>query len=154
MTTKRPVFLTVLCILSFVGIGISLLVNIYNLNAFAQQSLSGFDFFGAFNPTVKAMLAFFKYLKLTVILKFVFDILCLVGVILMFKLNKKGYYIYIVGELAPVIMIFIARIKFQDVINLLPETATTMLSWPILLLIMAVAVLFSVLYGLNLRHMK
>lgn len=154
MNTQRPLFLTILCILSFAGIGINLIYYIYSYFSFSQQQVSGLDFLGAFNPMIKTMLSFVKFIKWSIILNIIFNLVCLLGVFLMFRLNKKGYFAYIVGELAPVVMMFIGYFKFQSVIRMMPSEASTLLSLPFFVLMASIAILFVVLYGLNLKHMK
>ncbi len=64
---KRPIFLTVLCILSFVGIGISLLSGIYN---------------------------YITFWSLLYLIQTLFNLPILFGVFLMWKQKKLGYFIY------------------------------------------------------------
>jgi len=75
-TTTRPTFLTVLCILSYIGCGLAILGVI---------------------STITTLLG---------ILNLVAALVCLLGVIQMWKLKKMGFYIYLVGEIAPLAISF------------------------------------------------
>lgn len=67
-------------------------------------------------------------------------LLTLLGAILMWGLNKKGFYLYIIGSL---ISIFGPIFIFQGFIGMAAGGFTAFFS-----------VLFCVLYGLNLKHMS
>ena len=107
---KRSDFLTVLCVLSFIGGGMTLLSNAF-LYAFhdavktiiAEQNTKAF--FGA-NIDFEALLSispsFFLFQAL-------FSAMSVAGVILIWKLNKKGFHIYTIAQ---IILLIIPKLYF------------------------------------------
>jgi hypothetical protein len=142
-TKKRPQFLTVLCILSFVGIGIALIGGIYNLMTFSStialmQGTSGF-FGGELGNAVDMLI---EWGQTVYIINIVASLICLAGVFMMWNLKKTGYFIYIIGEIAPAIASFALLGGFG------PLGTMAMVGG----LIFPIA--FIVMYGLNLKHMS
>lgn len=142
-TKKRPQFLTVLCILSFVGIGIALIGGVYNLMTFnstiaLMQSTSGF-FGGELGNAIDMLI---KWGQTVYIINIVASLVCLVGVLMMWGMKKTGFYIYIIGEIAPAIASFALLGGFG------PLGTMAMVGG----LIFPIA--FIVMYGINLKHMS
>lgn len=125
--TKRPAFLTVLCILSFVGSGISLLgILLFTVAA------------GALGGMLKSIPGMGALMGAGIGLSIGLLILnagTLFGAIKMWKLEKMGFYIYVAAYLLQVILPLIFGMPFSAL----------SLLWP---------VVFIVLYGLNLKHLK
>jgi hypothetical protein len=119
-TTTRPTFLTVLCILSYIGCGLSIISSLMQL---ATTPLAG-------------------------VLNLVASLICLFGVIQMWKLKKMGFYLYLVGEIAPLIITF-ATLGFAAMFSFaggfMALIAGLMSIFPIL---------FIILYALNLKHLN
>ncbi|MGD0711717.1 MAG: hypothetical protein ABR968_11140 [Bacteroidales bacterium] len=143
-TKKMPGFLKVLCILSFVGIGLGFISAIYNIFTFqstidAMKSLNGLLGGTDLGSSIDALI---KYGQIVYIINAVCVIICLIGVLMMWKLKKTGFYIYLVGEIAPAIFSFALLGGF----GALGTMAMVMgLIFPIAFIIM---------YGLNLKHMS
>lgn len=124
---QRPTFLTVLCILSFIGTGFAILSGLWGL-LFSKgiQAVSGLAEEGyseamseieseapemggfmdsIFGGAVKAM----EHYTLLTTVSLLVAITALVGVILMWKLKKTGFYIYtgaqVVGIIVPLVVI-------------------------------------------------
>jgi len=124
----RPTFLTVLCILTFIGSGLSALFILIGL--VAAGALSGW--LGSF-PGMGDMGGLGSgYLVIVLVLA----LASLYGAIMMWKLKKMGFYLY-TG--ANVIALFVPII---------------MASGKFLTLGLVFTVLFIILYGLNLKHLK
>jgi len=145
---KRPGFLTVLCILSFIGVAISIVMSIIGyiglsaLSSVSSSLSSGFGDNAEVSSSLSNMDALIKNGALYYILLIVAAVICLIGVIMMWKLKKAGFYIYCIGELAPVILPFILFGGF----GVLGNMALVMgLVFPIAFIIM---------YALNLKHMS
>lgn len=143
---KRPTFLTVLCILTFIGVGIAVISSISNFmmqnSALMQNAMQEGMKTNPF-PDSGDMIAKSLYYATTIgIVNIICALVCLVGAILMFQLKKLGYYIYIVAEVAPVI---ISTILIGMPSGLLLATFIVSALLP---------VLFIILYGLNLKHMS
>jgi hypothetical protein len=69
--------------------------------------------------------------------------LCFWGALQMRKMKKQGFYLYVVGEFAPLI-----------VSGLLLGFAANLSSIPAILISFVIPVVFTVLYALQLKHMK
>jgi hypothetical protein len=155
----RPTFLTVVCIISFVGLGLSILNNLSAL-ALTTAGSSFYSFIQeAFEKALQeaqandpnsavilehifdAVLKLFAVLPLFVGIILLCSIAALVGVFLMWNLKKLGFYMY-TG--AKVIMVFLPIV---------------LIGYNFLSVIMSIAAffgaaLFVTLYGLNLKAMK
>lgn len=115
---KRPTFLTVLCILSYIGCAIQLLGSLGRL---------------------KTTLGIVTLLA---------AIICFVGVLMMWKLKKTGFYIYVVGEVVPII----------SGIIIVGASGLFSFAGGFMAMIMALSYIFPIafliMYGLNLKHLK
>lgn len=143
---KRPVFLTVLCILTFVGSGLGLIYALFMLItlSMAENLWSGMNQVGDFDQILGN---YYRWMKITVVLVIAGCLLCIIGSILMMTLRKLGYYLYIIGELLPFFGFFM-------LMNSIPGTRMDgpSLVFTIILLIFPLA--FIIMYGLNLKHMR
>ncbi|MBU0487707.1 MAG: hypothetical protein KKD31_07125 [Bacteroidetes bacterium] len=143
----RPTFLTVLCILSYVGVAIAVISGIYNYITFNANMAMIENLTGGIenleeNPLFAGMSDLLKHGRTLYIVNIFAALICLVGVLQMWKMKKTGYYIYIVGEIAPAI----ASFTLVGSVGILGTAAIIGgLIFPIL---------FIVLYGLNLKHMS
>ncbi len=158
-TQARPTFLTVICIISFVGLGMSVISNLVNLAFGAFSSAvyplvqSGFEDalneIDAADPAASALVEqiFNSILKLFEVMPIIagiglaLTIIALIGVIMMWNLKKTGFYMY---SGAKVIMIFVPMILVG--VNII--TSIIAISG------FFVAALFITMYGLNLKAMK
>lgn len=123
---KRPVFLTVLCILTFVGSGLGLLTSL--LMVVGVGALM--DMLGSFGGGVLGGgVAYFGVAALMAAAS-------LYGAIMMWKLKKTGFYIYTGANVIAAIL---------PIVWLGGGFAIMSMIWP---------VLFIVLYGLNLKHLS
>ena len=142
--TERPTFLTVLCILSYIGVGIAVITSLVAITAGKAGSMfmnAAKDIEGMETSGMETASKGLKYASTVSGVSLISALVVLVGVIMMWKLKKTGYYIYIVGEIAPVIASFLLIGMagffggFMAMIGLI---------FP---------VLFIILYGLNVKHM-
>ncbi len=127
---KRPTFLTVLCILSFIfsGIGlIGLIILLIGMGAMTSLASSAVDAGGTYTgPSIGLTWAY-------LIVGFLTTLIGLFGVIKMWKLQKVGFYIYTACVVISIIMgIVYSGFGFMSILPLV----------------------FVVLYGLNLKAMK
>ncbi|HMC98131.1 MAG TPA: hypothetical protein VKG92_10775 [Flavobacteriales bacterium] len=152
---KRPQFLTVLCILSFIGCGIGLVSGVmgyFSNKALASSGLqeamtnAGGEMAEASAEMGQAMdmlggmgLDFGKMATSSLIVGLL-NIVVLLGVLMMWKLKKTGYYIYTLGQVASVATPFLVIGSLAGGLM-----ATLGAIFPIL---------FIILYGLNLKHMS
>lgn len=168
---KRTTFITVLCILTFVGSGFGFFSNIYGYLTAKEtaQQMQGMkklaETDSAFAPQKgkapeKDSL---KAKESAVVTKKVFNvfansftednikknslgaiaaaILCIIGAILMWKINKKGYYFYLLGTLLGI------AIPLMIYGNNLVGIGGSVVSG-------FFGLVFCILYGVNLKDMK
>jgi len=157
----RPTFITVLCILTFIGSGWGLIGGAIQYFSADKQALSmsitkeqvATDIQkGDKNDAgtkmaekmVNSMSGAFtaENLKKTGIASIVGALFCLVGAFLMWQLKKNGFYLYIAGTLIGVISPFV--IYGTD--NLMSIISSVMVGF--------IGIVFIILYGVNLKHMK
>lgn len=157
-TTERPTFLTVLCILTFIGSGFSLLSGIYNYAMApmaaeiteealqqAEEQLAYQDVnegtAEVLEKTFNASLEMAQHASTLALISVLGALLSLTGAFLMFKLNRKGFFVYTSAQLV-LILAPMALVGFNFLTGF-----TAMLAG-------FFSVLFIVLYGVNLKHMK
>jgi len=104
---KIPVFLLVIGILSIIGSLIAIINNLYSLISF-DFTIELLDMASGFlSHNMSVFYHNFKeYGMFLFIVTLLSNILCIYGVILMFKLKKKGFYIYTIFEITPLILNF------------------------------------------------
>ena len=158
---NRPTFLTVLCILTFVvsgyhfvqgliGIFINKSVDTATFNEMSEQlyeSMEQMDgeqqqFMQSFIDSIQVTInAIIENAVAIGVFEMLASALGIFGAILMFKLNKKGYYLYIlakiVGVIAPLVII-----------------GFNVLTISIYSFIAFIGIIFIVLYGLNVKYMR
>ena len=99
---KLPQMLNILTILTYIGCGLGLLgillgfLGVGLLSSFAPKSTQGVDVASAVS----------KYATISLVLSLVGIALCYFGAIKMRNLQKVGFYIYIAGQLVPIIFTF------------------------------------------------
>lgn len=125
----RPTFLTVLCILSFIGSGLSSLMFLIALVAAGaiMEFMSSFPGMSELSATAGSGY-FLVYLVLA--------LGSLFGAILMWNLKKIGYYLYVAAN---VIVIFVPVMFSAGGIGWFG---------------LVITVVFIILYGLNFKHME
>ncbi|MCA0362586.1 MAG: hypothetical protein LCH67_00965 [Bacteroidetes bacterium] len=158
MENQRPTFLTVLCILTFIGSawGIFGAYTNYSSAGFASgmgqdvidqakdqiessaKSEKESEFAGKILDSVSSNLTE-KNIKDAAIASGISSILTLIGAVLMWGLNKKGYWLYIIG----IAVAIIAPMTIYDGIM----SAAAGIGFGFF------GAIFAVLYGLNLKHM-
>ena len=130
---KRPTFLTVLCILSFIAAGFAIVGYVLLITAMGAVSslASGLeDLGGEATYTGPSVAMTWTY----IIVGFVTVLISLFGVIKMWKLQKIGFYLYVAANVISIVMGIIYS-----------GFGVTSLVFP---------AVFIVLYGLNLKHLK
>jgi hypothetical protein len=152
---KRPDFLTVVCILSFVGLGWRIFRSL--MDAVAGTFISNFSFVlddvvqdleaegdpatGFAADIVASVQKLLEHISIIALMVILFSIMALIGVILIWNLKKAGFYIYTVFRililLTPVIVIGL------NIISLSMVAAGTVF-----------AALFITLYGIHLKYLK
>lgn len=143
---KRPVFLTVLCILSFIAAGFAILGYIAVIGLMgAASAVSGMasdmstEMGSEMNDAMSAAMAATPGVGLTwayIIVGFLTTIVALFGVIKMWKLNKSGFMMYVGATVVSLIMGIVYSGFGASIVGIVISAA------------------FIVMYGLNMKHLK
>lgn len=166
---KRPSFLSTLCILTFIGAGLMLLMTLIGTpNAFksademATEMMDNMSKYAETNPAVAdmmstqvdSMMEMQKYALPNWILGLLGNILTLVGAIWMWNLKKTGFYLYCAVELIPsmISMFFLGGTKMMTASFAMMGMES--LGSIIVGLMIGLDLLFIGLYAMNLKHMK
>ena len=140
---KRPTFLTVLCILSFIASGIWMIIYAVGLAAGGIVSAAASVANDSGDPALieqaesaqDAVAAGGGNLAMIAGIGLALTIITLIGVIMMWKLKKMGYYVFTGATLIAIV-------------------APVMMGKELDMTSAVVGALFVVLYGLNLKHMS
>ncbi|MDP1802380.1 MAG: hypothetical protein Q8L81_13565 [Bacteroidota bacterium] len=145
---EKPQFLKVLCITSFVACGLMLLI--YGLGSFClaigeETIISVWDKIIAQQPQLEEMdpIVFFNEIGKLCLYNFFANIFSLVGVIMMWRLNKIGFFIYVAAEL-------VTNFLGLD----LGVSADGGKSYGSLIFSILIDSVFIIMYAVNLKHMK
>jgi hypothetical protein len=163
---ERPPFLTVLCILTFVWAGASILIslfqipNLYIPTADNPQIQVSMEQLKETNPDVaeRMMTVFAEADKNKVpnwIFSFVGNCFSLMGALMMWHMQKRGFFIYAAAELIPTIF----SLTFSGLSGILDALGTLgpFVHAAIIIAIVCVFlfdIAFIVLYGLHLKYMS
>jgi len=141
---QRPVFITVLCIITWVGSFFGIISGFMQLYTYSMiNSLNK----GLFQSNAVSQGS--GYLFWIAIATFVGSLLCAVGAIFMFRLKKIGFFIYLIGQLIPLAGSVYSMLVINS--NLQGFESISIVSTGVG---MIVPVAFIVMYGVNLKHMK
>ena len=149
---KRSQFLIVLCILTFVGSGLGVLSGIWGLVPSTvetglqsmrdlQEGPQVFDI-GDFNEAEYIKWSFYSNISGVIT-----SLICLTGALLMFRLQRNGYFLYLCGWVVSIVITMMAmpHLLTGDLAG--AGFVSTVFS----ILIM---IAFAIMYGLNLKQMK
>lgn len=152
--TKRPLFLTILCAITFIGSVVGIVVNTrgyFNAAAEVERISSGkakSELKSLVTPgnTVPAELVRIGNLTIENYEKFSIGciasyLLCLIGSVLMFKLKRTGFYSFTLGTFFNVITHFLL---FGDQFGAMGFSVLPALG----------GLVFIILYGMNLKYME
>lgn len=135
--TKRPRFLTVLCILSFIADSLILVSNLV-MTVLITRTIGAEGLTADRTPENITQVLFkgsdVRFTWLYLIVVFVCVIISLWGVIKMWRLQKSGYFMYVAADITALIMGFV-------------YSGFNMLT-------ISLSLLFMILYGLNFKHLK
>ena len=155
----RPTFLTVICILTFVGAGIGLLAALYSVatvqSTIAQLEQSqkamegiGTTFGSEFDNIIQSQIEVTKKFGfIAAILNILGNGLCLLGAFWMWSLKKNGFFVYVIGQILPLIASF-------GLLGGMSFGAFAGLAFVGMIIGALFPIAFIVMYALNLKHMK
>lgn len=159
---KRPQFLTVLCILSFIGIGLMLAFTIIGIivntperqteqiEQLRQLSPSMAD---QMEEQVAAQQESVLY-KVQNYINLLFLLGSFLGVLQMWQLKKTGLYIYAIAELVPYLFMIIGGKEAMQMFGSMGGGGMQSILYAVLVLLFVFDSAFVVMYAVNLKHMK
>lgn len=147
----RPSFLTVICILAFIGNGLGIFQGLIGL-AMVEMYRKIFASFNAIGqqagmPGFIDINAIFNAYSWFAILIIVGSLLALTGSILMWKLKKIGFPFYLIGQILPVVGIFLFASAMFD---------GPFIGFSILMTFMSTLfpIAFIIMFAVNIKHLK
>ena len=152
---KRPVFVTVLCILTFVSCGFAFISALWRLavgsnteESFKQMKNMPQFKDGALEKMMEGAQKIQDWQVTADLLALGNVALCLTGALLMWKLRKSGFYLYVVGQILPMISLY----GMYSVVQNIPIFGMAMLIMSFIIVLFAIA--FIIMYAINLKHMR
>ena len=138
----RPPFLTVLCILTWVGCGFGLISGLIQLWSYSvlNSAMKTFQASGD-NST-----GFIFWSAMATMLG---SLICATGAVFMFKQKKVGYFIYIFGQALPIIIGLYSALAATKGMNFGAGLSIIMTFAG-----MIIPIGFIIMYGVNLKHMN
>jgi hypothetical protein len=153
--TGVPTFLKVLCILTFIGAGLGLLSALYGTFT-VQASLDSLEKSSEVFKQMKSPMgdlsgqieAIKKYGLISNIINLLANGLCLLGALMMWKLKKVGYFLYIGGH----------ALAFTSSFLMMGSGNSGGLFGSMMILAMVIQLIFVaafiIMYGVNYKHLK
>ncbi len=150
-----PETLKVLCILSFIGIGLFNFVSgIYNYATIDKKVIemeaqiqkvedSGNSMaISILQDAQNAVICAQQNKTSALIVSLISGLLCLAGVLMMWNLKKNGFFLYTIGELSPIIYTFLVIGVGKGTFGILTSAFTII-----------IPLVFVILYSVQLKHM-
>lgn len=148
---ERPTFLTVLCILSFIGNGLGIVQGLIGLlmasvwgQMFKVINRNGRNNIGNAQVEINQILNSITWFSLMFIIA---AVLCLMGAILMWKTKKSGFILYVLGQCLPILGTFF-------LFGFMFDGAAVGLGVLISIFSAIFPIGFVIMYALNLKHLK
>ncbi len=139
---KRTGFLSVLCILTWVGSGLSIIFYGYMYLVIGQLMRAMAELGGSSGDLPNEV----DWMLTNYLIGMVTPVFCIIGAVLMWKLRKAGFYIYLLGQLTPIIMSFYTWLVAIGKVN------SEGMFFAVLVNIIPIG--FIVMYAIQLKNMK
>ncbi|MGB5988544.1 MAG: hypothetical protein WBG43_02235 [Marinifilaceae bacterium] len=100
--SERPRMLTSVCISTFIGSGLLMLISIFLIfinNVQISEFFIRMAERGAYASDMRALLKTFENATYIGVIKLSLSIVSIVGATMMFKLNKGGFYLYVFSQI-------------------------------------------------------
>lgn len=136
----RPSFITVLCILTWIGSAFVIIQSLIILYVYQDISNSSSRFLN--NSSGE-----FNWMFYTSFTSLICAIGCVVGSILMWRMKRLGYFIYLISELLPILVSVLFWVVFTS-----SSFIGASIVWVFISSLVPIA--FIVMYSLNLKHLK
>lgn len=160
---KRPAFLLVLCILTFIASGFGVIMGLVNLTG-VNDVESTFRNASVGNPEAQAIfenidIAGMQSIQNTVnIIALIASVLCLAGALIMFKMKKIGFLPYVLGQVAAIYSAYLSVSLIEKMSEVMPVAAMgdmmSMVGGATMIFSVIIAIAFIIMYGVNLKHLK
>lgn len=159
---KRPQLLTVICILGFIMCGLGLIGGVWSIIQNTPENMAeNIEKMRAFSPEMAdkmedQMINMQEnvYMQISPYLNFVYLLLSFMGILMMWKLQKKGFYIYLAGELLPYLGFIVAGKETMAMMGSAGGGAGQIAGTVMLVLMLVFDIAFIAMYAVNLKHMK
>lgn len=160
-TPKRSQFLKVICILSFIMCGISFLSGIWGIYQSTPEAMQkNVEQLRSVNPEMADQMEnqFIEmqsnpFSKIAPYLGLVYTLLSFLGILLMWNLTKKGFYIYAIAEILPYTsFIFMGKNSLSMMSP--PGANSSTIAMVVLIFMVVIDVVFVTLYAKHLKEMK
>ena len=150
---ERPAFLTVLCILTFIGVGCGLIYDLYKIYLVqvmgtAMELIKNMKQPGAdpgSNAFIDQSFKYYKYGYALIGSEIGGNLAILAGAILMWKQKVLGYMLYLAGQIVPIVIYFSVMGLYNGQLG--------MFGWLSYVPYIFTAG-FLIMYALNIKHMK
>ena len=149
---KRPIFITVLAILSWVYVAIGVLGAVFNSLSSEDTQMENIDQAIAIydnmdempllNDSIAVLEASKEHIRVTNLGNLIFFLIEGIAVFMMFNLKRNGFWLYTLSQIGMVVLV-IYVMPFPDMISSITVAIT-----------LFIVILFEVLYAVNLKHMK
>lgn len=158
---KRSQFLKVLCILSFIMCGISFLSGIWGIYQSTPEAMQkNVEQLRSYNPDMAdkmedQMIEMQNnpYSKVAPYLGLAYTLLSFLGVMMMWNLTKRGFYIYAIAEILPYTS-FVFMGKNSLAMMGPPGANNTAIAMGVMIFMVIVDIVFVALYARTLKEMK
>ena len=161
---KRPAFLLVLCILTFVASGFGVIMGLVNFSGLNDVETQFRNASAGSDPLTQEMFdtldiaGIQKIQDLANILGIIASLLCIAGAIIMFKMKKIGFLPYVLGQAVAVYGSYVGLSIMKEMMDIIPVAQVgdmmTMMAGVAMVFVVIFAIAFIIMYGLNLKHLK
>jgi hypothetical protein len=159
---KRPQLLTVICILSFIMCGLGLIGGVWSIIQNTPEHMAeSIDKMRSFSPEMadkmeENMVSMQDnvYMQISPYLNFVYILLSFMGALMMWKLQKKGFYLYLAGELLPYLGFLVAGKETMAMMGSAGGSAGQMAGTVVVVLMLLFDAAFIIMYAVNLKKMN
>jgi hypothetical protein len=159
---KRPQFLTVICVLSFIMCGLGLVSGVWSIIQNTPEHMAeSIEQMRKFSPEMadkleEQMIAMqdSTFMQISPYLNFVYLLLSFLGILMMWKLQKKGFFLYIAGEVLPYLGFLVAGKQTMAMMGSAGGGAAEVAGVVMVVLMVIFDAAFIIMYAVNLKHMK
>ncbi|MFK7783657.1 MAG: hypothetical protein AB8B56_01005 [Crocinitomicaceae bacterium] len=160
---KRPGFLTVLCILTFVGSGFGIISGLIGFTGYNSVE-SQLNNASIGNPLAQEMFNNLDVARIQAlqdwanILGLIASILCLAGALIMFNMKKIGFFSYVLGQAVSVYAAYVGISIINEMKAIMPIAQMgdmmSMIGGVAMVFAILIAIAFVIMYGVNFKHLK